>query len=349
MPHVSMGVTINPNLCKDNGLGTSMNHPRDIYADIQREAQAAAKQANARVERFQLGLTWSTCRIYSEDYSSIGFAMSPQDKTRLLQWPGTVAGTPVEELTSLIASWNSFDVTLGLASCNAVINSPRNPLMQQATLIPAADEANLSVFHYFRPKLVNKKIVVIGRYPHMEDALQGLDYSVLERQPQQQDLPDSAAEFVIPEADWVFITATSLINKSFTRLSELSTNAVTVLMGPTAPWLKQFAQHHVDFIAGVLPTDINKAEQIAMEGGGTRLFEGGVQYAVANIAHERLQRLKNQISETVTLRDQLKQEMDDWYKNGNTSRFTQWKLLEATDAKLSELDTANKRLWDACQ
>ncbi|WP_317930137.1 DUF364 domain-containing protein [Halioxenophilus sp. WMMB6] len=326
-----------------------MKHPRSIYEAIQKAALQYAKQGNAQVERFQLGLTWSSCRITADGQASIGFAMSPHDKTRLLQWPGTVAGKPVDELTTLLHSWNGFDATLGLAACNAVINSPSNPLMQQAQVIPATEDANLAVFRYFRPKLTNKKVVVIGRYPHMDSVLGGLNYTVLERQPQADDLPDSAAEFVIPEADWVFITATSLINKTFGRLSELAKNAVTVLMGPTTPWLPEFADYDIDFMAGVLPTDIDKAEQIAMEGGGTRLFERGVHYAVANIANTRLQALKKSIGETVTRRDQLKQAMEAWYQAGNASRFGQWQELEATDAHLSKLDSAYKRLWDACQ
>ena len=336
-------------------------NPSNIYTDIQKQVEScvAPLSANldtkveakveAKVERFQIGLTWSSCRISMGQQQSIGFAMSPWEKTRLLQWPGTVAGTPVTELASMIHSWNNFDVTLALATCNAVINSPDNQLMQSAQVIPTAGNANLSVFHYFRPKLQNQKIVLIGRYPHMDSVLQGLDYTVLERQPQDNDLPDSAAEVVLPKADWVFITATSLINKTFTRLSELSKNAVTVLMGPTTPWLEQFARYHVDFIAGVIPTDINKAEQIAMEGGGTRLFEGGVHYAVANIGQDRLQGLKTAISATVARRDQLKLEMEAWYQNGNATRFPKWRELDSIDSDLSILDTANKRLWDASQ
>ncbi len=315
--------------------------------DIFRMIQAAVANSNAVIKRFQLGLTWTSCRVTIENNESIGFAMSPQEKSRLLPWPGTIMGQNVFDVSSLLFSWNGFDATLALAACNAVINTHQNKLLNQAEAIQPGKYLNLSVFYYFKSKLKNKKIAIIGRYPSLEMVLDGLDYVVLERCPESGDLPDTAAEIILPQMDWVFLTATSLINKTFSRLTELSQNAVTVLMGPTTPWLTEFAVFDVDFIAGTEPIDIDYAEQVVMEGGGTRLFEGGVQYRVANISAQRLEYLKQQISVTAEQRSSLKDEMDLWFQQGKGARFPKRDELEAIDTKLSQLDTAYKRLWDA--
>ncbi|TVZ38811.1 hypothetical protein P886_3193 [Alteromonadaceae bacterium 2753L.S.0a.02] len=320
-----------------------MSPKHNIYTLLEQKVS----NSQAVIERFQIGLTWSSCRVRENGESNIGFAMSPNEKTRLLTWPGTVAGQKVVDMVRHFSSWNSFDVTLALAACNAVINVPNNELMVKAHPIDAGSAPNICVFSYFRSKLVGKKVVIIGRYPHLDSVLEGLDYVVLERVPEQGDLPDTAAETVIPEADWVFITSTSIINKTFSRLVELSANAVTVLMGPTTPWLNELADWGVDFVAGTTLTNADSAEQIAMEGGGTRLFEGGVSYKVANISSARLSQLKQEIAHTVEMRTALKNEMDDWYKNGGKTRFPNYQKLEQIDTQLSALDTAYKRLWDA--
>jgi uncharacterized protein len=323
-----------------------MNDPYAIYRLIQTRAQ----EVPAQVRRFQLGLTWSTCVVEFDGGESIGFAMSPSEKSRTLEWPGLVAGQTVGDLAEKLLSWNFFDATLALAACNAVINRPTNTLLQNAEHVQNGTSSslqNLAVFDYFKPKLKQQKIVIIGRYPNLDNLLKGLNYTVLERSPQNSDLPDTAAEYLIPQADWVFLTATSLINKSFSRLCQLAQNAVTVLMGPSVPWLPELANWHIDFVAGVIPTNPAKAEQIAAEGGGTRLFEGGVTYAVANLSQARLAQLKNRISEVAAQRTQLKNMMENWYQNGNKQRFPQYLQLEKVTNELAELDTAYKRLWDA--
>ncbi len=315
---------------------------QDIYAIFAKHLASSP----AIIEQFQIGLTWTTCRVNINGHQSLGFAMTPHSQTRLLDWPGTIAGQPVKSLLGYLDSSNEFEMALVISAINAIVNSESNPLPKDACLVKPYDCANVSLFNHFKPFLKHKKVVVIGRYPHLESVMQGIDYQVIERMPQKGDLPDSAAEYVLPNADWVFITASSLVNKTFPRLAELARNAVTVLMGPSMPWLNDFVDNGVDFLAGVTVKDIAKAQQIAMEGGGIRLFGTGVEYAVLNISQDRMHTLKSKIAETVEHRNSLKQEMEACYAAGNSQRFSKWRILEEVDQKLSLLDTAYKRLWD---
>ncbi len=312
------------------------NAPYDLIRD-------AVAEARTPIEAMSIGLTWSSCRTAE----GLGLAMSPGSSTRLLQWPGSVAGRPVHEVAQWLDSWNFYEATVGLAAANAVINRADNALMNAATPLQAQGSANLAVFEYFRPRLVGRKVVVIGRYPGLDQVLEGLDVQVLERDPGSGDLPDSAAEFLLPQADWVFITATSLINKTFPRLAALASNAISVLMGPSTPWLADWAGLDIDFLAGVQLVDAARAEQIAAEGGGTRLFGEGVRYAVADIGEARMARVKAQIAETYARRDALKAEMEAWYQAGHTQRFPEREQLAAIDVELSALDLCFKRMWDA--
>lgn len=206
--------------------------------------------------------------------------MSPAEKSRILPWPGTLAGRKASDLAPWVASWNFFEASAGLAAINAIINAPGNAVMEAAQPLGAG---NLAVFEHFKPQLAGKRIAVIGRYPGLAEVFSGYDVRVLERSPGDHDLPDTSAEYVLADCDWVFLTATSLINKTFPRLAELSRHAVTVLMGPSCPWLPEWRGFGIDIVAGVQVTDPAKAWQIVLEGGGTRLFDGGVRYAFADL------------------------------------------------------------------
>jgi uncharacterized protein (DUF4213/DUF364 family) len=277
----------------------------------------------------------------------LGLAMSPAMETgvatRSLPWSGTLAGRPLSELAGWVRSWQPFEATIGMAAVNAAIN-PGSPLSQGGVPL---ESGNLAVFDHFLPLLAGKRVVVVGRYPGLERYGEQLDMSVLERSPSGGDLPDPAAEYLLPEADWVFLTASSITNKTFPRLVELSRDANLVLMGPTTPWLPELAGFGVDFLAGVNILDGEAARVTVAEGGGVRLFDAAVRYCVVDLGGEEMERLKAEISEVARQRQYLKEEMDAWYAGTRQGSFPRRAELEQLDNRLSALDTRYKRLWDA--
>jgi hypothetical protein len=324
------------------------SNPWEIY-DLLIE-QAQSKASGAKIKHITIGLTWTLCQIDGPQGSSMGLAMSPQQYTRTLPWPGTLIDRPVKDIVGWIKSWNPFEAAIGLAAINAVINTNNSPLTVKADPISASNSPNLSVFQEFLPKLKNKKVVVIGRYPGLEQYESDLQLTVLERNPKHGDYPDPACEFVLPEADWVFLTASSIANKTFPRLAELTRDAVTVLMGPSVPWWIHWVNYGVDFLAGIRITQPDVLSATVSEGGGVRIFDQAVQYQLVDLSCNAMQRLKTNITDLVDKRDRLKAEMDTWYRQkGSTkpARFPKWALLEQIDSELSLLDLRYKRQWDA--
>lgn len=240
------------------------------------------------VSRLTIGLTWTACSLESTvaegTVTNLGLAMTLGPTSRTLPWSGTLAGQPVKALAQWLDSWNTIEAAVGLATVNSTINGFSNQLLAQATRLTPGQHPNLAVFEHFKPQLMGEKVVVIGHYPGISDCLSDLDVCILERSPSPTDLPDTAAEYLIPKADWVFITASSLINKTFPRLATLAENANTVMMGPSTPWLQEWEDFGINYLAGVVIANPEKTQQIAAEGGGVRLFEeGGVDYALAKI------------------------------------------------------------------
>lgn len=245
-----------------------MNHPQRVYELLLDHAHS-----KHQVELINIGLVWTLCKA-----KHYGLAMSPQLPTRTLSWSGTLVGKPLNELCTWINQWDAYQATIGLAAINAALSS-NSALLNGISL----SAGNLAVFEHFLPKLQGKKVVVIGRYPFIENYADQFDLIIIERQPTTGDYPDTACEFLLPTADWVFLTATSLINKTFPRLVELASSATTVLMGPSTPWLAELAEFGIDYLAGVQVSDAKKLQQTIAEGGGIRIFETGVRYRIVEL------------------------------------------------------------------
>jgi uncharacterized protein (DUF4213/DUF364 family) len=313
-----------------------MPNPNEIY-----DLLLDYTNSTERVEQLTIGLVWTLCRA-----ESAGLAMSPGIPTRTLPWAGTLAGQTLAQLAGWIKDWDPYKATVGMAAINCSLNSRELP--EGVALPPQTSAANLAVFNYFLPQLADKKVVVVGHYPGVERLAETVDLKILERQPSGGDYPDAAAEFLLPDADWVFLTASSIINKTFPRLAELSQNATTVLMGPTVPWLPEFQHFGIDYLAGVEVADMEQLQQTVSEGGGVRIFDTAVRYRIVALKPESCMHwLKEQIAAAFAEKQRLTQAMDDWYSQGRRGLFPDFQNLDAVNIRLSRLDSGYKRHWDA--
>ncbi|MGF1490025.1 MAG: Rossmann-like domain-containing protein [Prochloraceae cyanobacterium] len=244
-----------------------MINPREIYDLLLDYATTDTK-----IKEITIGIVWTFCQA-----EEIGLCMSPGVATRTLPWSGTLTNKSIREIATWVRSWNSYQATVGMAVINAAINE-RSALAQKAK--PLSPSSNLAVFEHFLPQIENKKVAVIGRYPGLARYAEKMELNVIELQPTAEDYPAPASEYILPEAEWVFLTGTSIVNKTFPRLVELARNAKLVLMGPTVPWLPEFKNLGIDYLAGVTVTNKLALKQTVAEGGGVRIFQTGVEYRV---------------------------------------------------------------------
>lgn len=158
------------------------------------------------------------------------------------------------DLAALIESRSFTEVAIGLATINALL--PRTPNQW----------ADIHAEEYLLEHGMNKKVVVVGHFPFV-DHLRAIAKKlwVLELNPRDGDLPASAASEVIPKADVVAITATTLINKTFQGLIELcQPQARVVLVGPSTPLSPVLYDYGIDVLSGTIVTD----PQVVMTGIG---------------------------------------------------------------------------------
>jgi uncharacterized protein (DUF4213/DUF364 family) len=171
------------------------------------------------------------------------------------------------QLLSYARSWNFLEAGIGIATLNSLLD---------------VRGKRKNAFDILREVGRNKRIVMIGHYPGVRSLEEvARELWVLERNPQPGDLPDTAAEYLIPRADVVAITGSAIVNKSMERLLELSRGKYTIVMGPSTPMSDVLFDYGADVLAGVKVKDPEGVMRKISQGGGmVSQLRGDVEFRV---------------------------------------------------------------------
>jgi uncharacterized protein (DUF4213/DUF364 family) len=177
--------------------------------------------------------------------------------------PPNPEGLTLREAASWVKSWDFDRAAVGLAAINAAINAtnPAGP----------SDDA----FDFFQAETVGRKVAVIGHFPYLERLRKSADLVVLERSPQPGDLPDSAAEYVLPNQDFVFATGTTIVNKTLPRLLELAKDAVVAVVGPSTPLSPVLFDYGISALAGLIAENTPKLSEAIRADRCDGIFKSG--------------------------------------------------------------------------
>ncbi|MBA7660778.1 hypothetical protein ES703_68784 [subsurface metagenome] len=121
----------------------------------------------------------------------------------------------------------------------------------------------------------DKNIVIVGHFPWIPKLRKlAKKLWVLEQRPQAGDLPAQAAEEILPQADVVALTGTSLINHTAEKLLELSKGSFVAMVGPTSPLSPVLFDWGIDVISGTKVIEPEKAICSISEGAIFPQVEG---------------------------------------------------------------------------
>ncbi|WP_314061116.1 Rossmann-like domain-containing protein [uncultured Vagococcus sp.] len=184
-------------------------------------------------------------RILISDGHHLGMAMHYPSKelTPDLQ---VFVGQPLAEVAQLVKSWNFQLAGVGMAAINCYLNQEQK--MEQFQVTGERD-----VFKQLYELPSELKIATIGhfhclkRYPDLTHQLH-----VFEINPLVGDYPAVASEYLLPEMDVVFITGSTIVNKTLPRLLTLTEGGQTILVGPSSPMSPLLFEYGIDQIAGSL-------------------------------------------------------------------------------------------------
>lgn len=185
----------------------------------------------------------------------------------------SLVGLTLKEAASLIKSWNFVEAGLGTAALNAWYSMPERAAKNGFT--PCVDDAWQRAFDPYLEETAGKVVCVVGHFPTASQTLsRAADLRILERNTRSGDYPDSACEYLLPTSDYVFISRSALVNKTLPRLLELSRNAKTVVLGPSATLSPALLDFGVDDLIGFVPDQERQLLNV-LGGDQAAVFESG--------------------------------------------------------------------------
>ncbi|MDU0349641.1 DUF364 domain-containing protein [Actinomyces sp. MRS3W] len=164
-------------------------------------------------------------------------------------------GRPLRDVAALAKSWNLAEASVGLAAINSWYS--RAEVSASHGFVPTGEGLTWrQVFDPYNDAVADRRVAIIGHFPFARRALwKAGELWILERDTRPGDYPDTACEYLLPRADYVFISSSSLVNKTMPRLIDLAVGggAHTVLVGPSTPMHPLFLDLGVATVTGFVP------------------------------------------------------------------------------------------------
>jgi len=170
------------------------------------------------------------------------------------------------ELSALMRSSSPPEAAIGLAAANALLASTATEL---------TEEKAVSIL---RERGVGKRVAMIGRFPFADQLRESCDHlMVFERGLNRRDgdLGDEAIEELLPDADVVAVTATTLLNRTLPSvLAGVRDDAFVMLLGPSTPLTPVLHQFGFDVLCGTVIDDPARVLRAVGQGAVTSQITG---------------------------------------------------------------------------
>ena len=205
-------------------------------------------QADAPVRQVLVGTFW-TAVVLDTDPPRCGLASTLRPVTHPGGPPVVHAGHLLERSGRELAGWlrssSTLEASIGVAAFNALLE------VDEA----ACTEVNAEKVILERG--TGQRVAIVGHFPFTERVRRAAaECWVVELHPHPGDLPAEMAAEVLPQADVVALTGTSLINHTFDDLIHLCRpDAFVLLLGGSAPLSPVLFKTGVDAVSGTLVTD----------------------------------------------------------------------------------------------
>lgn len=232
---------------------------------------------NGKVIEVAIGLFWTAVLVDVEGKLSCGLAATQHNpefehgRRPAVADAGELERRSALELASLVRSDSFTEVSVGLATVNALLSPP-----ERLVDLPAEEY----ILHHGK----QANVALIGHFPFV-DALRPRvrQLWVLELNPKEDDLPASQTAQIVPQADILAITSTTLINHTFDEVFQYrKPGAKVMLLGPSTPLSPRLFDLGIDVLSGSIVEDAAPVMRLTRQGASFRQFKGrGVRLVTA--------------------------------------------------------------------
>jgi len=169
------------------------------------------------------------------------------------------------KLAEFLFSENLLEASIGMAALNSAI-----PDISQDKL------TDINASQLLENKGREKTVAVIGNFPFVKRIKKiARRMFVFDMNPQEGVLPAEEEYRLLPEADVVAITGTSLINHTFENvISNTRKDAYKIMLGPSAPLSPVLFDYGIDAVSGTIVEDENLLLRFLQQGATFKELPG---------------------------------------------------------------------------
>jgi uncharacterized protein (DUF4213/DUF364 family) len=198
-----------------------------------------------------------------------GLASTPHENSHhqgdaAVKEAGQLRNKTASELANMALSPNPFEAAIGMATINSLIDVEERWCVE-------VNAADLLV-----ERGEGRTVALIGHFPFVPRLRQAAKRLwVIEKHPRQDDIAESEAESLIPQAEVVAITGSAFINHTIEHLLALcNPKAYILVLGGTTPLSPILFDYGVDAISGTKVIDADMVLRYVSQGATFRQIRG---------------------------------------------------------------------------
>ncbi len=228
----------------------------------------ASLRGDAPVREVRVCAFW-TAVVLDDGRCGLASTLRPEEPgcaglTPTVRRAGHLLECSVLELAAYANSERPLEASIGLAAINSLLEIDESRCVE------------LNAEEVILKRGAGRKVVIVGHFPFIPRVREAAEKLwVLEKRPAEGDLPAEMAAEVLPQADVVAITGTSLINRTFEGLVRLCRpDALVIVLGPTVPLSPLLFDYGVDVVSGTKVVDAEAVLRYIGQGATFKQVKG---------------------------------------------------------------------------
>ncbi len=195
-------------------------------------------------------------------------ATLPKDALRqeppMVKEPGLLLNKSSRDLAEMAYSESILEAAIGMAAINSLLDVDEGACVE------------LNAAELILQRGQDHKVAVVGHFPFLNRVREKAEVLwVIEKNPKGEDFGEKNADRLIPQADVVAITGTSLTNHTLEHLLALCRDeAFVIMLGDTVPLTPLLFDYGVDALSGTRVVDVDLALQCVSQGANFRQIRG---------------------------------------------------------------------------
>ena len=230
-----------------------------IIDEILSSLDYKAPVGDIRQGPFQTAVLTRYCGLASTPHDS-----GPHHNRTPVNEVGLLLGKDVQTLACMAKSESPPEAAIGMATINSLIEIEE----QRCAEINAGD--------LLAKKGQGRRVAIIGHFPFVP-RLRSVaeELWVIEKNPREDDLPEAAADRLLPQADVIGITGTAFTNHTLEHLLGLcNPKAYVVILGGTTPLSPVLFDYGISALSGTRVIDPEAVLRCVSQGATFRQIRG---------------------------------------------------------------------------